>query len=294
MERVLYWLVLGLVKALQALPLRTVARIGRCGGALAYYLDARHRRVALKNLTMCFGAEKSAAQIRQIAHENFRRIGENYCSAVKTAAMSFEELKPHLGFTGEERMYSEPVIKHPPRRIVAIGHFGNFELYARFSLFLPGMQGVTTYRAVRPALLNDLMMKLRRTSACLFFERRTEASALKAAMAKPGVMLGLLVDQHAGKGGVWVPFFGKECSTSTAPAIFALRYDCKLFTGFCFRMGLAQWRLEVGDEIATHENGQARPIEAITADINRSFETAIRRDPANWFWVHNRWKPKSP
>jgi len=25
--------------------------------------------------------------------------------------------------------------------------------------------------------------------------------------------------------------------------------------------------------------------------VNRAYETAIRRDPANWFWVHNRWKP---
>jgi hypothetical protein len=26
-------------------------------------------------------------------------------------------------------------------------------------------------------------------------------------------------------------------------------------------------------------------------DVNRAFEDAIRRDPANWFWVHKRWKP---
>ena len=27
-------------------------------------------------------------------------------------------------------------------------------------------------------------------------------------------------------------------------------------------------------------------------DVNRAFEAAVRRDPANWFWVHNRWKLK--
>ena len=26
-------------------------------------------------------------------------------------------------------------------------------------------------------------------------------------------------------------------------------------------------------------------------DVNRAFEVAVRRDPANWFWVHDRWKP---
>jgi KDO2-lipid IV(A) lauroyltransferase len=180
--------------------------------------------------------------------------------------------------------------------VVAIGHFGNFELYARFSDFVPGIQIATTYRALRQPRLNDLLLAIRKRSSSntLFFERRTDSGALKAAMSQPGILLGLLVDQHAGKTAVWVPFFGKECSTNSAPAVFALRYDCKLFTGFCFRTGLAQWRLEAGDQIATHENGTPRTIEAITTDINRSFEAAIRRDPANWFWVHRRWKPKVP
>jgi len=154
------------------------------------------------------------------------------------------------------------------------------------------VQTATTYRALQPARINDLLLAIRRRSRCLYFERRSEAAALKAAMSKPGILLGLLVDQHAGLNGVWVPFFGKECSTNTAPAVFALRYNCKLFTGFCFRTGLAQWCLEAGEEIPTHEDGKPRPIAAISSDINRSFEAAIRRDPANWFWVHKRWKPR--
>jgi KDO2-lipid IV(A) lauroyltransferase len=31
---------------------------------------------------------------------------------------------------------------------------------------------------------------------------------------------------------------------------------------------------------------------AIMLDVNRAFEAAVRRDPANWFWVHNRWKAR--
>ena len=59
MDRLLYIPALLLVKSLQALPLRVVARMGRAGGALAYWLDARHRRVALRNLEMCLGTEYS-------------------------------------------------------------------------------------------------------------------------------------------------------------------------------------------------------------------------------------------
>ncbi|MFM8469845.1 MAG: hypothetical protein ACKODH_07740, partial [Limisphaerales bacterium] len=68
------------------------------------------------------------------------------------------------------------------------------------------------------------------------------------------------------------------------------RYGCRLHTCLCQRTAAGRWHLEFGDESPTHAHGQPRTPEAIAADINRVFEAAIRRDPANWFWVHNRWK----
>src|SRR6516164_5745365 len=92
-----------IIALVQMLPLPLVAWIGRTGGGFTFHLDARHRRVALTNLTLCFGGEKSPKEISGIARENFRRIGENYLCAIKTAAMGFEELKPHLEFSGFEK-----------------------------------------------------------------------------------------------------------------------------------------------------------------------------------------------
>jgi KDO2-lipid IV(A) lauroyltransferase len=288
-EGLLYVLAFSLVRLLQSLPLGLVARIGRWGGGLAYALDARHRKVALRNLTHCFAAEKTPSEIKAIARENLKRIGENYCCAIKTASMSFAELSRHVDFVGAEGILPGPGENGVPSRVVAIGHFGNFELYARFGQFAPVFQCITTFRGLRQASLNRLLQSLREQSGCLFFDRRADASALKAAMNGPGKMLGLLCDQHAG--GLRLPFLGRDCSTSSAPAVFALRYRCRLFPGFCFRTALGKWRLEVGKEIATHENGQPRSTAAIMLDVNRAFEAAVRRDPANWFWVHNRWKP---
>jgi KDO2-lipid IV(A) lauroyltransferase len=65
------------VAFLQALPLGTVAWLGRVFGALAYVLDGRHRNVAQRNITECF-PEKSATEVRSLARENFQRIGESF------------------------------------------------------------------------------------------------------------------------------------------------------------------------------------------------------------------------
>jgi lauroyl/myristoyl acyltransferase len=288
MNTLIYLLGRGVVAVLQALPLVWVARLGRAGGALAFWLDGRHRRVALDNLTLCFGREKSPEEIRALAKKNFRRIGENYASAVKTAVMTPWQMLPHFDLTLARSILPHEADAGPQSRIVAIGHFGNFELYARFGQFVPIFKCAATYRALKQPALDRILLSLRERSDCRFFERRRDGAALKAAMNDTGLLLGLLADQSSK--GVRVPFLGHDCYTSTAPAVFALRYNCPLHTAICYRIGLAKWRIEVGDEIPTRENGHARPIRDIMLDVNRTFEAAVRRDPANWFWVHRRWK----
>ncbi len=288
MNPLLYWLGRALIACIQLLPLPLVARLGRAGGALAFHLDARHRRVVLANLTLCFSQEKTAEEIHALARETFRRIGENYLSAVKTAAMSFASLRPHVEFTGLDNLPKIIGGKTQTNSVVAIGHFGNFELYARLGDARRHGKFATTFRALKQPALNRLMQDLRGRSPCLFFERRADGRALRALIDGGGVTLGLLADQSSL--GMRAPFLGHDCNTGLAPAILALRYHAELSTAICYRVGLAKWRLEFGAQIPTHENGQPRPSEAIMRDVNRALETAVRRDPANWFWVHRRWK----
>jgi lauroyl/myristoyl acyltransferase len=309
MQTLLYWFARAMVAFIQSLPLDFVARMGRAGGAFAHMIDAKHRGIAFKNLRQCF-PEKSEPEITAIARENFRRLGENFACAVKTAGMSFEDMLKRCEIVGLEKLATAEegafIGPHeqftaqgtpgaaPWNRIVAIGHFGNFELYAVLARCLPRYQPATTFRALPQPGLNRLMEELRNRSGCLFFERRTGLRQLSKALSRKGVILGLLADQHAGTKGIWAPFFGVECSTSPAPAVFALRYDSPLNTAICFRTGLARWRVEIGETIPLTENGAPRSVVAITQDVNAIFEEAIRRDPANWFWVHKRWKIRPP
>src|SRR5262245_5555592 len=157
MDHLLYGLARALVACLQALPLVWVARLGRAGGGLAYWLDGRHRRMANRNLSLCFGAQKCAAELRLIARENFRRVGENFACAVKTASMTFEEIRPHVEFALPQEILSPPADQKPRSIVAAIGHFGNFELYARFGQFAPAFKSATTYRGLRQDSLNRLL-----------------------------------------------------------------------------------------------------------------------------------------
>ena len=288
MNTVIYFIARSLIFTLQLLPLRFVARLGRAVGEVAFHLTVRYRRVTLENLTLVFSQEKSAEEITKIAHEHFRRLGENYFSAIKTAAMDAQQILPHIEFTGLENLPLRTAPALGCNAVVAIGHFGNFELFARLHEVFPGYRTATTYRALKQPALNRVLQSLREKSNCLFFERRTGGRALREAMSRPGIVLGLLSDQSTA--GMRGPFLGHDCNTGLAPAVFALRYEAELSTAICYRVGLAKWRLDFGKKIPTHENGIPRSSEAIMREVNLALETAVRRDPANWFWVHRRWK----
>src|SRR4051794_16716555 len=174
MDWLLYYVALGLIRLLQALPVIWVARLGRAGGALAHFLDARHRRVVNRNLTMCLGQEKSPEEIRLLARENFRRIGENFACAVKTASMSLEDLQSHMEVVGIEKLQPKDAAEASTSRVFAIGHFGNFEIFAHAIKLMPEYQGATTYRALNSPRLNSLLLSLREKNGCLFFERRKD------------------------------------------------------------------------------------------------------------------------
>src|SRR5258706_9295782 len=123
MDALLYLVARALVALLQALPLTWVGRIGRAGGAVFYWLDARQRRVALRNLKLCFDAEKSEPEIKALARENFRRIGENFCCAVKTAGMDTDEIRRCVEIVGAEKIENEFSTESARSFVGAIGHF---------------------------------------------------------------------------------------------------------------------------------------------------------------------------
>ncbi len=265
MEAPLYLLAPAGVALLQALPLAAVARRGRASGALGCRLNAQHRRVALKKPTLCFGREKIVARTP-------------------------DELRAHPEFVVTEHVAPFPAGRKPRTVVVAIEHFGKFERDAQFGQLEPAYQCATTYRALCHHPVERLLLSLRRPCSCLYFERRTDAAALHATINPPGIMLGLVADQRAACGGVRIPFWGHESFTYTASALLALRYGCDLHTATCYRVALARWRIEIGPDIPTRENGAPGSVREITTDINRAFETPVRRAPANGSWVHDRWR----
>ncbi len=83
-------------------------------------------------------------RLKTIARETFRRIGENYFSSIKTR---FDELcrpAPVRWNSPAWKIFRQPrPVKNRKNAVVAIGHFGNFEIYARIREVQPAFTVAT-------------------------------------------------------------------------------------------------------------------------------------------------------
>ena len=293
LNHVIYFIGRLMIGLVNLFPLPWIAAVGRLLGRLAYLLDRRHRRVAIGQLTWFLDRYQLPGKAEQWASRHFQRLGENYLAAIKTAQMSHRAMESHMDYAGFEVFESDPGEHRPPDWnrgwVVAIGHFGNFELYVRTMSQIQGYRGGATYRGLNQPGPDRLLRELRQRSGVQFFDRRRDVESLKQFMREGSTIMGLLADQSTGAG-LEMDFLGKPCKCSTAPALIAQRYQCRLVTAICYRVAPARWRIEYGEEIPVFLQGERRSVEAVTAEVNQALEKAVLKDTLNWFWVHDRWK----
>ncbi len=286
-DRVVYLLAAALVAVVRRLPLSVCFALGEAVGALMWVILPGYRRLARENLATAFAGEMSEREIRQLTFRHFKTLGANALSAFKMPAVPVADIPNHA--TIENLDLLRRLLDAGRPVVIAINHIGNWELYAQLVDAMPGVKFGTVYQALRNPLVDELVNRDRRLRGVATFDRKKGFIAALALLRTPGI-LGVLVDQHAGDSGMWTPFFRRLASTSTLAATLAMRADAAVVPIAIHTVGRARWRVMISPEIPwTHEEP-----EKLTYDINVALERQIRESPADWFWVHNRWKTPLP
>jgi heptosyltransferase II len=267
------------------LPLPWTFRLGRALGFFGYLVLAKYRKLASANVRIAF-PEWTKKQVRKNGRDHFQTVTANLlCSLVLTQ-------KPHKANSYidiSQLLVAASKIKAASSVIWVINHIGNWELFILAPRWLQNPLWAVIYQKLSNGYLDRHVQRSRESSGVLTIDR-TEGLHRGVTVLRNGGMLGVLIDQHAGDKGVWTPFFGRLASTTPFPAVLAKKTGAALMPVSIVTSGTARWRVEVDDFIPSRE---ASPAE-ITARINLSLEKQIRKNPSDWFWVHNRWKTPNP
>jgi len=270
------------------LPARAGLWVGRRIGDLIWLLLARRRAVTLENLGRAFGHERSAAELRDLGRRSFGHLGMNIVEGCVYFFRPPSVLLSRIDFAGVEHAEAAVASAKGGGILVLAAHYGNWELLAA-SHALSAYPLSVVVRPLDHPLMDRLVDRFRRRSGVELIGKRRALGEILDALRR-GRMVGILLDQNASRGeGVFAPFFGVPASTSKGLALISLRTGAPVLPIFIRRMEDGRHRVQADPVIEAPADGD---VGAYTAAFNRCIETAIRRAPEQWFWMHNRWKTR--
>ena len=284
----LLWSGLGVLWLVVQLPYKVQLRIGRALGALMYRVAGDRRRIAARNLELCF-PEKSAAERKQLLKDNFASTG----IAFFEMAMSWWWSKPRLAklahVEGLEHLKQAQL--EGKGVILMAFHFTTLEIGAALLGQKHTIDGM--YREHKNPLFDFIQRRgrERHNVDSLAVERDDVRGMLK--LLRSGRAIWYAPDQDYGaKQSIFVPLFGVQAATVTATSKFARLGKAQV-------VPFTQQRLADGSgyKLVIHPPLSDFPGESDEADclrINQWVERAVSECPDQYLWAHRRFKTRPP
>ena len=275
------WLGIGFGWTLAQLPWAIARRAGVVLGWLMRELMFVRRRVAARNLALCF-PELDSCQREQLLRAHFRSLGIGV----------FEFLRAWWGrLTPMSSQYRLQGMEHLERAraagrgvILVSPHFTTLEICVRLLTQNVPLAGM--YRPHDSAALEWAVRRARSRYTQAMFARDELRPAIRH--LKSGGVLWFAPDQETRRGeSVFVPFFRQPAWSLTSTHQLARLTQSAVLPLFHQRLDDGSYALEIGPEL---EDFPSQDATADTARVIAALEGLIRRCPEQYLWVHQRFK----
>jgi len=275
------WLGIGVMALLARLPWPLQRALGRAlGGALRGLLGER-RRIASRNLALCFPALDDAARA-SLLRQHFAALGIGLFEFARAWWGSVAPLRHGLQVEGLEHMEAA---RAGGRGVIVIsGHFTTLEICGRLLCDHVPLAGM--YRPHAQAAMEWAVKHGRLRYAAAMFGRDELRPALRH--LKQGGLLWFAPDQDTRRGdSVFVPFFGRPASSLTSTHQLARLSGAAVLAFAHVRRPDGGYTLRLSPAFADF------PSEDAVADTSRvmaAIEDMVRAAPAQYLWIHRRFK----
>lgn len=279
-------ILLGVLWLVHGLPLAWQAALGRGLGSLLFATYGARRRIALRNIGLCF-PQQDAAQHEALAREHFRWLGRSLIERGLLLYASPRRLKRLIhveGDVGLAERSERPVMWLVP-------HFMALDVAGAAVLLFQTRKGISIYQEQSDTVLDAAIRRGRlRLGNAEIFPRDQSGKALFRAIRRGDAFFNLPDMDFGERDAAFVPFFGIPAATLLAPSRLARALDMVVQPvvaealpggqGYRVRFLPAWTDFPTDDPLAD------------TAALNRWIEAEIRRLPAQYLWVHKRFKTR--
>jgi KDO2-lipid IV(A) lauroyltransferase len=281
------WIGLGLLWLLCRLPMAWLLALGRGAGRVFRRLSASRRQIVRTNLRLCF-PEMPEAEREALGKRHFEAIGQGLFETLLALLMDDAALRRRFEIVGLEHL--DAAQADGSGVLLLTGHFTTMEMACRALAMIP-----------RP--FNGMF---RRSDNAFFdyWQRRWREHRVGAAML-PKDELKTIVRALRGGARVWygpdqtleapgalfVPFFGVPTLTLTATSRLASMGRAKVVPYYPESLPGGRYRISFQPALEHFPSGDDA---ADARRINAILEDAICHSPAQYFWVHRKFKYRPP
>jgi KDO2-lipid IV(A) lauroyltransferase len=281
-------LFLGVLWLLHWLPLAVQARVGHALGALLWRVGTSRRRVALRNLALCLPA-MTLPERTALAREHFNWLARSFLERGLLWYASTSRLRRLIHVEGDVQLAERsdrPVMWLVP-------HFLALDVAGVATQLFQQRWVVSIYQTQSNATMDAAIKRGRlRFSGGEVFARRDGAKPVIRAVRQGHAFFNLPDMDFGARDAAFVPFFGVPAATLLAPSRMARALGMVVQPVVAEILpGGAGYRVRFLPPLADFPSDDA---EADATRMNVWIEQEIRRNPAQYLWVHKRFKTRPP
>ena len=285
----IYVVVRLLMAFLRRLSLARSQRFGAWIGRRVYRWARVERERMLQNLAQAFPewTEQERGQVAQSVFMHFASAVAEVVNVRRIRSLTdFMEMDP------ASRQILDDLLARGKGVVFVTAHVGNWELMAR-ALARYGFPINTIGKRSYDPRFTRLMQRFRDEGAVRTIWRGDAKTGIKMlSVLRRGEIMGLLIDQDTKVPGTFVPFFGRLAFTPTAAALVARKTHAPMVAAFNHRRPDGGYRIVVQQVLASEIEDENQAIEADTKELTARIEAHIRQYPAEWVWMHRRWRTR--
>ncbi|TFY99589.1 lipid A biosynthesis acyltransferase [Ramlibacter rhizophilus] len=270
------------------LPLAWQAAVGRAVGVLLWRVAGSRRRITLRNLALCL-PELGPQAHERIGRELFQWFSRSVLERGLLWWASPQRLRRLIHVEGDVGFAD----RHPGPVMWLAPHFVGLDVAGAACQLFVQREGASIYQAQTQPVLDAAMRRGRlRHGRARIFSRAETARPLMRAVREGAAFFNLPDMDFGGRDAAFVPFFGVPAATLLAPSRMARALDMKVQPVVATMLPGGQgYRVRF---LPPWDDFPSDDALADTARMNRWIETQVLECPAQYFWVHKRFKTRPP
>lgn len=288
-ERLRFRLLCATGSALRLLGFPGLALLGNGVGHLIWHFVPSRRKLAVANIEKHLCMSRKDAE--KTAHASFCHTGRAFLEILLTGKFGMDS--PRLRIDSPELMQR---LRECDRPIVAAtAHFGSWELLASMlgQLYAPPRPRMVVVRRYHDEAVQAFIASCREATGADMIGHRNAAMSVIRALHHRGIVAFLVDHNTSPSEAEFLPFLDEVAAVNMGPALLAVRAKALIWPVALTREGGQYvFRLQEPLDTATLEGSRDDQVKAAAAFYTQAIERFVRKEPEQWFWMHDRWKTR--